>query len=508
MLPSRDSDGAVRRVLQLLTGIVVLLVAFGYAQQRPASNAIQVSVNPSSAARPFPHFWEQIFGSGRAILSLRESYRHDLRAMKAATSTQYVRFHAIFHDEAGSYDEDASGKPIYNWSYIDQIYDGLLDNGVRPFVELSFMPRKLAASTEPHAFWYRPFPSPPRDYAKWGAFIGAFAKHLVDRYGIDEVSQWYFEVWNEPNIDFWTGKPAQATYFQLYDHAARAIKQVSPRLRVGGPATAQAAWVADMIEHAVKSKAPLDFVSTHVYGNDSAEDVFHSHETIPRKDMVGRAVQKVYDEVKGSHRPDMPIHWSEYNASYKNEVDVTDSAFMGPWLANNIRLCDGRTTTMSYWTFSDVFEEQGVVKTPFYGGYGLIAEGGVPKAAFNAFVMLHRLGTQRLQPDLTDTLVTKRGDGSLALAIWNYAPPGEQGAPRNVRVDVQGWTGTARYHVEIVDPQHGSALAAWRAMGSPASPTRQQYEQLRRASAATQKLNTSTFELPAHGLALVEVDAK
>lgn len=467
-----------------------------------------IVVDAREAGRPFPHFWEQVFGSGRAILSLRDSYRRDLRATKAATAIQYVRFHAIFHDEVGVYEEAGDGKPVYNWSYVDQIYDGLLENGVRPWVEMSFMPRKLAASLEPHAFWYKPLPSPPKDYGKWEELVYNFARHLVDRYGIDEVTQWYFEVWNEPNIDFWTGQPKQATYFDLYDHAARAIKRTDSRLRVGGPATAQAAWVSAMIDHCVRGGVPLDFVSTHVYANDSAEDVFGTHENIPRSNMVARAVRKVYDEVKHSPRPDLPIHWTEYNASYKNEVDVTDSAFMGPWLANTIRQCDGLATTMSYWTFSDVFEEQGVVKKPFYGGYGLIAEGGVPKAAFEAFAMLHRLGEQRLQTNLEDALVTKRADGTLEVAVWNYVPPGESGASKEVRLTVNGLAGTHRYHVTIVDPQHGSALAAWKAMGSPAFPTVQQYEQLRRSALATQQLDAPSFNLPAHGLAVVEVAAR
>ena len=137
---------------------------------------------------------------------------------------------------------------------------------------MSFMPRALAQSLKPHAFWYHPLPSPPKDYAKWEELVYNFAKHLVDRYGVNEVSQWYFEVWNEPNIDFWTGEPKQATYFELYDHAARAIKRADPRLRVGGPATAQAAWIPEMIAHSVEARVPLDFVSTHVYGNDLSKD--------------------------------------------------------------------------------------------------------------------------------------------------------------------------------------------------------------------------------------------
>lgn len=480
-----------------VAGAFLALVSWGQTSE--------IRVDSQAAARPFPHFWEQVFGSGRAILSLRDSYRRDLRAIQAVTDIHYVRFHAILHDEVGVYDEDATGHPVYNWSYVDQIYDGLLEHGVRPFVELSFMPRKLASSLEPHAFWYKPFPSPPKDYSKWGELIYSLARHLVDRYGPDEVAQWYFEVWNEPNIDFWTGRPQQATYFELYDHAARAIKRADPRLRVGGPATAQAAWISAMIDHCVRGNVPLDFVSTHVYANDRPEDVFGTSDQIARVDMVSRAVRKVYNEVRESSRRDLPIHWTEYNASYKNELEVTDSAFMGPWLANNIRLSDGFATTMSYWTFSDVFEEQGVVRTPFYGGFGLTAEGGIPKAAFNAFALLHRLGDQRLETDLSDALVTKRADGTLAIAVWNYAPPSGNGPARDVHIRVNGFFGSPHFHVELVDPEHGSALGAWQAMGSPAFPTREQYDRLRRAASATRKLDTPSFTLPAHGLALVEV---
>jgi xylan 1,4-beta-xylosidase len=499
-----------RSFRSLLIGSCLLVTVVAVLSSQQALDTEEVTVHAQAPWRPFPHYWEQVFGSGRAILSLRDSYRRDLRAMKSATDIHYVRFHAIFDDEVGVYTEDRQGRPVYNWSYVDQIYDGLLENGVRPFVEMSFMPRALAASLTPHAFWYRPLPSPPKNYAKWEELVYNFAKHLVDRYGANEVSQWYFEVWNEPNIDFWTGEPKQATYFDLYDHAARAIKRAEPRLRVGGPATAQAAWIPEMIAHSIQALVPLDFVSTHVYGNDLSKDVFGTDDNVDRSEMVARAVKKVYNEVRSSERPGLPIIWSEYNASYKNEIDVTDAAFMGPWLANNIRLCDGLVaTTMSYWTFSDVFEEQGVIKTPFYGGYGLIAEGGVPKPAFNAFAMLHRLGDRRLQSDLANSLVTKRADGTFAIAVWNYAAPGDTGRARKVHVTVDGWAGTPRYHVEILDQNHGSALAAWRAMGSPVSPTREQYQKLREAGLATYKMDgTSNFMLPAPGLALVEVSPR
>ena len=320
----------------------------------------EVRVEASAPHHPFPHYWEHMFGSGRAILSLRESYRSDLRAVKTITDFKYMRFHAIFHDEVGLYDEDKHGNLILNFSYVDQIYDGLLANGVRPFVELSFMPGKLAARNAVHVFKYHPIVAPPRDYAKWDALIGAFAAHLIERYGVDEVAQWYFEVWNEPNLDFWAGAPSQSTYFTLYEHTAKALKAVNARLRVGGPSTAQAAWVTPFIQHMREVHAPVDFVSTHVYANDSAENVFGTHEKIARSEMVCRAAQKVHDEVRSSSSPALPIIWSEYNATYLNEPGVTDSAFMGPWLANHdpaVRRLE--RYHVRYWSFSDVFEEQG-----------------------------------------------------------------------------------------------------------------------------------------------------
>ncbi len=409
-------------------------------QQAPAA-AQEITVDASAPAHPFPHFWEKMFGSGRAILTLRDSYRNDMRETKRITGFEYVRFHAIFHDEAGLYDEDDAGHPLYNYSYIDQIYDGLLQNHVRPFIELSFTPKKLASDPSAlHAFWYKQNVSPPKDGDKWEQLIENFSRHLVERYGVDEVAKWYFEVWNEPNIDFWAGNPKEATYYNLYDHAARAIKRVNPRLRVGGPSTAQAAWVDRFLAHCKEKNIPVDFASTHVYGNDKAEDVFGTHENIPRTRMVCRAVKKVHDQIAASPYPNTPLIWSEFNASYMNEPAVTDTAFMGPWMADTIRQCDGLTEMMSYWTFSDVFEEQGVVKTPFYGGFGLLAERSIPKAAFNDFSLLHQLGDARLELKSDSALVTRRSDGSLAIAVWNLFLPEEAGSPKIVTLHLKGFS--------------------------------------------------------------------
>jgi xylan 1,4-beta-xylosidase len=502
----------LRRILKARLFLIAVLacVPATYPAAQPVAPSTVIVVDVNAASHPFSHFWEQMFGSGRAILSLRESYRHDLREVKRITDFRYVRFHAIFQDEVGVYDEDATGKPIYNFSYVDQIYDGLLSNGVKPFVELSFMPNKLAAAQTLHTFWYKPDISPPKDWDKWGGLISAFTRHLVDRYGIDEVSQWYFEVWNEPNWDFWAGEPKQATYWQLYDHAASAIKAVSPRLRVGGPATAQAAWAADFIRHCAENKVAVDFVSTHVYGDDPVNLVFGTDESIRRDQMIYRAVSKVHDQIKASAMPNLPLILSEYNATYTTTPDITDSTFMGPWLADTIRQCDGLTDMMSYWTFSDLLEEQGVVKTPFYGGYGLIAVDGIPKPAFNAFKILHRLGEQRIVVDSDSVLVTRRKDGTLVLAVWNYAPPGEEGMSKTISWQIKGAHAQAA-SIWMVDRNHGDFHSAYEKMGLPRYPTQAQIRELQKAAdlpaPEIRKLSSDelTVELPTHGLAVIEL---
>jgi xylan 1,4-beta-xylosidase len=481
-----------------------------------------VQVHAQDPGKPFPHYWEQMFGAGRAVLALRDNFRRDLRLVKTVTDFSYVRFHGILHDEIGLVEREKSGNIVYNFSYIDQIYDGLLADGVRPFVELSFMPQALARDPKLlFSFWYKPNISPPKAYAEWDAMIEAFATHLIERYGIEEVATWYFEVWNEPNIGFWGGRPNRPTYYTLYDHTARALKVVNTRLRVGGPSTAQAAWAADFIEHCRKNGVPVDFVSSHVYANDTPQDVFKNDIPVPRDQMVCKAVRKVSDEIKASAMPQLPLIFSEYNASYANEPNVTDSVFMGPWLATTISQCDGLTEAMSYWSFSDVFEEGGVVKTPFYGGFGLVAEDDIPKPAYNAFALLHRLGTTRIAATSDSALVTRRTDGTLVLALWNYAPPDStgpayrspppDGVPKVFSLNLGGVPAGAHATVWRLDRDHGNAIAAYDAMGRPAFPSREQVAQLRTAATLTEPDTVGVtggnleVSVPTHGLALVEI---
>jgi len=513
---------ALLRNLALTVCSALLITGTASAATPATVTTSSLHIDATAAGASFPHFWEQMLGSGRASLALRDDYRKDLDAVHQATGVGYIRFHGILDHDVGLVQRDAQGKISYNFSYVDQIYDGLLEHGFKPFVELGFMPPELTSDAAAlHPFWYHPNIAPPKNYAEWDAMIGALAKHLVERYGIDEVASWYFEVWNEPNIGFWTGTPAQSSYFTLYDHTARALKAVSPRLRVGGPSTAQAAWIPDFLRHAHDTKVPVDFVSSHVYGDDTADNVFHTRENIPRADMVCRSVDKVHKEIAASPYPHMPLIFSEYNASYANLPNVTDTVFMGPWIANTIRECAGKVAVMSYWSFSDVFEEQGVVRTPFYGGFGLIAADRIPKPAFNAFAMLHKLGDKRLALDSDSALVTRRDDGSVVIALWNYAPPvgntasytpGEPaGTPKHFSVDVRHLPAGAHATVWRLDATHGNAVATFDQMGRPDFPSREQIARLREAgklaAPESMKVSNGKFDVtvPVQGLVVVEL---
>ncbi len=497
--------------LSYLSVVPVLVAATLAGLPRPVSAQERIQIDADAPATPFPHFWEQMFGSGRAILSLRESYRDDMRAVKQVVDFRYVRFHAILHDELGVYNEDDHGTPVYNFAYVDQVYDGLLKNGVRPFVEISFMPRKLAFNPDAlHPFWYKPNVSPPKSWERWDGLMTALARHLVERYGLDEVSQWYFEVLNEPNIDFWGGIPRQKSYFELYDHTARDLKSVSPRLRVGGPATAAAAWVDDFLKHAAENHVPVDFVSSHGYADDTVENLFGTNQDIPMDDRVCRAIEKVRKQIQASPLPKLPLFWTEWNVQGMDEA--RDTTFVGPALANTVRECDGSMEMMSFWTFSDVFEENGPIPRPFEGHFGLRAKGGINKPSYYAFGLLHQLGNERLANSSKNVIVTRNSNGRLIIAAWNLVDPNQQGTTRKMEFALRGVPAAASITLQQVDSDHGNALKSYRAMGSPLDPTPAQVEQLNRASSLgppkrrTLKDGRLELELTPNALVLITVE--
>ncbi len=495
--------------MRLLRSQILLLLFSSLA----AAQQTSLTVDARAPGKPFPHFWEEMFGSGRASLSLRESYREDLRAVKQVTAFRYVRFHAILHDELGVYNEDEHGNPVYNFAYIDQVYDGLLKNGVRPVVEIGFMPKKLAFNPDAlHPFWYKQNVSPPKRIERWDDLMTALGRHLVDRYGIDEVAQWYFEVWNEPNIDFWNGIPREKSYFELYEHTARALKAANPRLRVGGPATAAATWVEPFLKFTSGNHVPVDFVSSHGYADEPAERLIGPGEKAGMDEVVCRAIGKVRNQIDASDTPKLPLLWTEWNVPGMHQL--RDTAYVGPALANTVRQCDGLVDALAFWTFSDVFEENGPIKKPFEGHFGLRAEGGINKPSFYDFALLHRLGNQRLQVNRDDMIVTRGANGSLVIAAWNLTEPETHTGPvKNLQISFRNTSPDASYTYSVVDDDHSNTLAAYKALGSPRYPTEEQVSKMNAATALARPQQKTLangridLELKPNALALIEVAA-
>jgi xylan 1,4-beta-xylosidase len=267
----------------------------------------------------------------------------------------------------------------------------------------------------------------------------------------------------------------------IFTHTARSLKGMNARLRVGGPATAAAAWVGDFLTYTHENQVPVDFVSTHGYADDTVKNLFGTNEEIPMDDRVCRAVTKVHDEITASATPRLPLMWSEWNVEGMN--DSRDTTFVGPALANTIRACDGHVDMLSLWTFSDVFEEGGSIAKPFEGQFGLRAKGGINKSSYYAYGLLHELGDQRIAVSSNDVLVTRGKGGDLSIAAWNLVDPGTHGTSRTVSFNFIHVPKNANVTVQRVDDEHGNVLRKYAAMGSPPDPTPTQVEQLNRETA-------------------------
>jgi xylan 1,4-beta-xylosidase len=298
----------------------------------------------------------------------------------------------------------------------------------------------------------------------------------------------------------------------LYGHTARALKTVSARLRVGGPATAAADWVTNFLQYAAANHLPVDFVSTHAYADDTVEDLFGTNEDIPMDDRVCRAAAKVRKQIQSSAMPALPLFLTEWSVPGMKES--RDTAYVGPALANTVRECDGVADMLSFWTFSDVFEEGGPIPRPFEGHFGLRAKGGINKPSFYAFSLLHRLGDRRLANAAPNILVTRRSDGSLVLAVWNLVDPDKTGSPLRLRLTFDHIPGDAPVNISLIDNNHGNALAAYHALGSPEYPTTEQVRRINAASAlpAPGRLHLYgthlDLELQVNALALIEISAR
>jgi xylan 1,4-beta-xylosidase len=424
---------------------------------------IEIAVDARDVSGTVARPWRPIIGSEHLAMLLRgtgpggrdvgEELAEAFRIARAELGAESVRAHAILHDSLGVYRE-VDGRPVYDFEWVDAALERLLATGLRPVVELSFMPRALAAEPDRTVFDYRGIISPPRDMERWSALVKALVGHLVERFGREEVRTWPFEVWNEPNLQvFWAAD--EAAYFELYDATARAVKSVDPALRVGGPATAAVGWVDDLLVHCADARVPIDFVSTHTYG-------------LPPLDLRPITAR--------AGRPDLPLYWTEWGISPTHGSPINDSVWGAPLVCRGMRSAAGRLESLAYWVASDHFVELGEPERLFHGGFGLLTLGNLRKPRFWGLRVLELLGETELRATLHGDgagglveawATSDAANGRLAIAIWNGTidqskADGEELLDRSVRLTVDGLAeGDLRVHHRRIDATHSNVAAQW-----------------------------------------------
>ncbi|MBN1408674.1 MAG: hypothetical protein JW956_12835 [Calditrichaceae bacterium] len=404
---------------------ILIVIGFSNAFGQSALPERIIDLDFNKVKGPLNTMFKECIGAGRANEGLRADWQQQLAYVKKECGFKYIRMHGLLTDDMGVYREDRNGNPMYNYQYIDVLYDFILSIDMIPFVELGFMPNALASGKET-IFWWRGNVTPPKDYTKWEELIRNLTFHFTERYGEEEVKKWYFEVWNEPNLapGFWTG--TMEDYFKLYKHSAIAVKSVNEGYRIGGPATAGAAWEVELINFCKDNELPLDFISTHAYGVKVGYlDEWGNTGTVLDCNPMSLSIDVLNSrkEIAGSSLPNLELHYTEWSSSYTPADPIHDSYHQAPYILDKIKRVGDAATSMSYWVFTDIFEEPGPRFTPFHGGFGLLNYQAINKPAFYAYKFMNQLGNTELLNGDTSSWACKDDKGNIQVLLWNFTCP-------------------------------------------------------------------------------------
>lgn len=490
---------------------------------------LEFRIDAHAPTSPLSHYWEKCVGSCHAYTALREDYRNQLRKAHEDAGFKYVRFHGLLNDDMSIVCKNQKGNLVYNFFNADCIFDFLLSIGMKPFIELGFMPEALA-STNATCFHYKGNISKPKNYSQWDELIKNFTAHLVKRYGTAEVRSWFFEVWNEPNLKFFY-QGTQDDYFELYDHTARAIKAVDKLIPVGGPATACNAWISDLIRFCSKNETPLDFISTHHYPTDdplwsqaSCLDEAIEKMLKERKKDNKSGIKKYYDRgvltemIKAAKKEagHFPLYYTEWNSSAVLPDEIHDLPYSAALAAKTIIDNIGMADAYSFWTFTDIFEEGGQLPGEFHGGFGLQTVHGIPKATYRTFQLLHKLGNVRfpaIKEQETVGIIATSHEKNIRAIAYNHNIPDEKIETQKVRIVIEN-KNIATAEITYVDENNGNAYKAWKNLGSPEYPSPEQMNELYLASKpAVSNLSIKNcnghaaveFEMSPHSVAYLEL---
>ena len=466
----------------------------------------------AEATRPLPHFWEHTVGSDHAPVALRADWQSQLQRCHEELGFHYVRFHGLLSDDMGTVVRHKN-KLVYSFFNCDQVFDFLLSIGMKPFVELSFMPTALASGSRT-VFNYEGNVTPPRDYAQWASLIGRLTSHWVQRYGVAEVRKWFFEVWNEPNLkSFWAG--TQRDYFRLYRYTAEAIKSTDSSLRVGGPASAKSEWIEDFVAYCERKKVPLDFISTHQYPTDGFESDAETEVQLfkSQRGIMRERAQDVQRQARGR-----PVYYTEWNTSSNQWDHLHDESYASAFVASTVMEAIGLVEGYSFWTFSDIFEENYFPSRAFHGGFGLLTLHGIPKPTYRAFELLHQLGTEQSLVDGLHATVdcwVIRKDSTATILLTNHTTPGHSIDAEHTEIRLNRSPQPVAAYIQRIDADHANPRRMWEEMGQPEYLSRKDVEQLQEASLVVKEKQKFSYKdgvlslstnLPPHAVASITIE--
>lgn len=472
----------------------------------------------SSQSPTLSSAWRACVGTGRAREVLHADYRDSLDVVAQEIGFRGVRAHGLFHDDMGlvqPFDHRGQADLRYGFSYLDLVIDTWLERGMAPFLELGFMPSALASGSQT-VFWWRGNITPPGNLNQWSALVQAVVRHLIGRYGLEQVRTWPIEVWNEPNLPtFWLDADEPA-YHRLFAATARSIKDIDAGLQVGGPAISPGAddWLPRFADFLETEDVPCDFVSKHAYTSGPRQEVpFGGYQTLrPPSDLLAQfATPQAL--LAGTVLADAPVHITEFSSSYRPDNPIHDTAYQAAYLAPVLVHGGECVDSFSYWTLCDVFEEVGVPTAPLHGGFGLLGHRQLRKPAFHLYAFMSRLGREVIAT-ADDHVLTRREDGRYSILAWQPQDGAHLATSgHRVRVDIRG-TGEASVIERHVDAERGNARTAWQAMGSPLAPDQRALADLHDAATPGVRVyRTGSSEgswaldvhLGRHGIALVEL---
>ncbi|MFA5576560.1 MAG: helix-turn-helix domain-containing protein [Tissierellaceae bacterium] len=504
------------------------------------------------------YYWKNLTTFGRAAEGLRAQWQSQLREIQGEIGFKYIRFHGIFSDDMMVVNYDDKGRIIYNWSYVDELLDFFKEVNIKPFIELGFMPSEIGESDET-MFWWKANISQPKEMSLWTDMVKEFVRHIINRYGREEVESWYFEVWNEPELEhvFWVG--GKEGYFKFYEETALAVRSIGDKLRVGGPsithqAIKDSSWLEDFLSYVDEKDVPLDFVSLHIYPEAFSQEeemsdlleglrngteilqIMMKHRTMKTiyfsQDHTYKTLESAGRKIKSNLSKEAEIHITEWGATSNGRNLISDTSFMAAFIVRNVLKSIGQTNSLGYWTFTDIMEEMKAGISHFHGGFGLINKEGIKKPSYFAYYLLSKLGNEIVARG-DNYIVTKNPQG-IQVMVYNFTYfdelflSGDTSAltykerysvyenkeSMDLEILIEGLSGGHKMTRYELNREYGSAFDQWLKMGSPEDMTEEELNYLK--GKAQPRMTIEYFDasgkekihshIPIHGVELILID--